>query len=70
MLKQESEQGTAVLESIERSYGKSVCAYAASKPMAVERSFRASVNVAGHSDSFVSADFIVVRNGSRSLLGR
>lgn len=50
--------------------GKSVCSYASSVPMAVECGFRASITVTGCNDSFISADFLVVRDGLRSLLGR
>lgn len=70
VLKREFELGTATLESTESLNGKNVRSYAASKPMTVECTFRALVTVAGSCDATISAVFLVVKDGLRSLLGR
>lgn len=45
-------------------------AYATNEPMQVKCSFRATVQAVGYHKSMITADFLVVENGSRSLLGR
>lgn len=70
ILKQESDLGTATFESNGRLSRTNVRSYATSKPMTVECAVNALVNVIGHGDLAIPADFLVVRDGRRSLLGR
>lgn len=61
--------GNANLELTDVSE-KELRGYAADRPMNVEHAFRAKVRAVGFDKPVVSADFLVVRGGRRSLLGR
>lgn len=69
-LKQEAENGTATFESTERSIRPNVCSYATKRPMTVEQEINALVQVVGYDGPGLCANFIVIRDGRRSLLGR
>lgn len=68
-LKMEYESGLVKLEPIEISFNRGLRAYAANEPMKIDLAFRATVGVVGSSNT-VLAEFLVVKDGKRSLLGR
>lgn len=68
-LQEEYISETAKLESIEISSNRGLKAYATSVPMKIDFAFRARIQPVG-STSSVIADFLVVMDGKRSLLGR
>ncbi|XP_062707864.1 uncharacterized protein K02A2.6-like isoform X2 [Aedes albopictus] len=55
---------------LERTINRNLQAYASNKPMEVEHAFTATVEAVGGTKPPVTADFLVVRAGKRSLLGR
>lgn len=69
-LKKEVGFGTATLDIREHLSTANVWSYATNKPMTVECAINALVHVVGQDGMSVSANFIVVRHGRRSLLGR
>ncbi|XP_062715403.1 uncharacterized protein K02A2.6-like [Aedes albopictus] len=69
-LKREAESGTASYGTRDQLNKTNVCSYATTKPMTVERAIHALVRVVGCDGPGILADFIVVRDGRRSLLGR
>ncbi|XP_055543287.1 uncharacterized protein LOC129728846 [Wyeomyia smithii] len=50
--------------------GKELHGYGADTPMFIERAFRAKIQAIGLEKPIVTADFLVVKEGRRSLLGR
>lgn len=68
-LERECSSGTAKLEPIQISADKGLRAYASSVPMKVDFAYRTKIRVSGSTNS-ITADFFVVKNGKRSLLGR
>lgn len=68
-LQKEYESGTAKLEPIEISSNRGLRAYATSVPMKIDFAFRTRIQPAGSTNSVI-ADFLVVMDGKRSLLGR
>lgn len=69
-LKDDLETGQANIESLDHGTVFRVHAYAASEPMEIRHSFRAEVEALGLGKPVVWAEFVVVPNGRRSLLGR
>lgn len=68
-MEKEYVSGSAKLEPIKISSDRGLRAYASKAPMKVECAFRARIQAAGSTNS-VTTDFLVVKNGKRSLLGR
>lgn len=68
-LKKEHDSGLIELEPITIKSDRALRAYATSAPMKIDFAFRASVRAVG-SQTSVKADFLVVNEGRRSLLGR
>ncbi|XP_055522745.1 uncharacterized protein K02A2.6-like [Wyeomyia smithii] len=68
-LREEYESGTVDLEFIGIGSGRGLRAYATHVPMVVDSAFRANIQAARSTNSVV-ADFLVVKEGKRSLLGR
>ncbi|XP_058827864.1 uncharacterized protein LOC131687787 [Topomyia yanbarensis] len=62
--------GSILLEPIEVSRNRGLRGYAASTPMSIECAFRSKIQVDGVDNPSVIADFLVVKGGSCSLLGR
>ncbi|XP_062557035.1 uncharacterized protein K02A2.6-like [Armigeres subalbatus] len=69
-LKEQVSLGKATLVQNPTVHGTNLCAYATNKPMQVKCSFRATVETVGITKPIVTADFLVVEEGRRSLLGR
>lgn len=69
LLKREYQAGHAKLQIIQQPH-KSLRAYASAKPMPVECTFKATVEVPGTSKPSLTAIFHVVPDGARSLLSR
>ncbi|XP_055615404.1 uncharacterized protein LOC129761695 [Toxorhynchites rutilus septentrionalis] len=69
-LKHEFHVGTAKLEPFELSKDSDLRPYASSKPLSVTRAFRAIIEVVGHDKPLINAEFLVIDQGTRSLLGR
>lgn len=69
MLKKEFERGKASFIQT-RTQSANILSYASSKPMQVECAFQATIEAIGFSSPIVTADFLVVIEGRRSLLGR
>lgn len=69
-LSEQSCSGLAHLRPISLPENQELRAYAVRTPMAVHHAFRALVEVAGGSKPKVSAEFLVIKAGRRSLLGR
>lgn len=70
ILKQEYHLGIAQLEPVDCSGSKELRAYASDNPMKIQRSFRAQVEAVSLTKPIVTAEFVVVDKGRRSLLGR
>ncbi|XP_062542266.1 uncharacterized protein K02A2.6-like [Armigeres subalbatus] len=68
-LKNEFESGSVELKPIAINSNIGLRAYAASVPMKIDFAFRATIAATGSSNS-VDADFLMVKDGKRSLLGR
>lgn len=69
-MKKEYHSRTAQLEPIHLSKSNELRAYASSSPMEIQCSFRAQVEAVGFTKPVVTAQFVVVSKGRRSLLGR
>lgn len=69
-LEKEFSRGLAKLDPIDLLVAKELRAYAADAPMAVRCAFRAQIEVVAASKPVVTAEFLVVDQGRRSLLGR
>ncbi|XP_062541718.1 uncharacterized protein K02A2.6-like [Armigeres subalbatus] len=69
-LEKQFESGMAFFTHNTTPHNTSIRAYAANKPMQVKCSFRATVEVIGFDKPVVAAEFLVVEEGRRSLLGR
>ncbi|XP_062550393.1 uncharacterized protein K02A2.6-like [Armigeres subalbatus] len=69
-LEKQFESGMAFFTHNTTPHNTSIRAYAANKPMHVTCSFRATVEVIGFDKPVVAAEFLVVEEGRRSLLGR
>lgn len=70
VLKKEYLSGIARLKPISRSGDKELRGYASNNPMKIICSFHAQVEVVGLAKPVVTAEFVVVDQGRRSLLGR
>lgn len=71
ILEKQLEEGVVKIIPSEKLSCHNLQGYAANEPMKVERAFTATIEVSGNqSESKVTAEFIVVRKGRRSLLGR
>ncbi|XP_055584884.1 uncharacterized protein LOC129737748 [Uranotaenia lowii] len=66
----ELDQGQVELRLIDFSQYNNLRAYASETPLTLECVFTATVNVLEYSKPEVQAEFLVVQNGRRSLLGR
>ncbi|XP_062556966.1 uncharacterized protein K02A2.6-like [Armigeres subalbatus] len=69
-LEKEFRSGHAKLELIDHSVAKEIRAYATDAPIVIRCAFRAEVEVLGAPKPVVTAKFLVVEEGRRSLLGR
>lgn len=69
-LQKQIKAGKTTIELLEGSTSKNLRAYASSKPMTVECAFTATIEVIGFTKPMITTDFLVVREGKRSLLGR
>ncbi|XP_062556780.1 uncharacterized protein LOC134221606 [Armigeres subalbatus] len=69
-LKKEFLSGGADLEPMELSFNNDLRSYASSNPISVKCVFRADIQVVGCPKPSVKAEFLVVPEGRRSLLGR
>lgn len=69
-LEKQFERGEVDLTLIKRGSDKNLQAYASSKPMVVDCSFKATVQAVGCGEVGIDAVFLVVKEGKRSLLGR
>lgn len=70
LLENEFINKTAKLLPIDHLIHRDLRAYASTAPMVVRRAFRAEVEVIKASKPIVSAEFLVVNGGRRSILGR
>lgn len=70
LLKQQQQAGRAKLVPLEKPTNRNLQAYASDKPMKVECAFKATIETIGSMKLIVTAEFLVVREGKRSLLGR
>lgn len=70
LLEKEFHGKRAKLVPIDHSATRGLMAYAAATPMAVRCAFRAEVEVVEASKPIVSAEFLVVDEGRRSIIGR
>ncbi|XP_055547651.1 uncharacterized protein LOC129731571 [Wyeomyia smithii] len=69
-LSKDCEMGKATLVQNKIPQSNSLRSYASNIPMLVECRFRATVEAVGLTKPIVSADFLVVKEGKKSLLGR
>lgn len=69
-LKQEFRSGNAKLIPIELSPNSDIRSYASSRSMSIKCGFRATIEVVGCLKPTIEAEFLVVTEGRRSLLGR
>lgn len=69
-LEKEFRKGMAKLEPIDNLVVRELRAYAVETPMAIRCAFRAEIDVVGATKPVVTAEFLVVNEGRRSLLGR
>ncbi|XP_062554333.1 uncharacterized protein LOC134219573 [Armigeres subalbatus] len=69
-LKEEFSSGCADLEPMELSFNNDLRSYASSNPISVKCAFRAEIRVVGCPKPSMRAEFLVVPEGRRSLLGR
>ncbi|XP_053698950.1 uncharacterized protein K02A2.6-like [Sabethes cyaneus] len=69
-LKHELHTGTANLKPIQLSSDNELRPYASNKSIGVTCAFRAKIEVVGWQKPVIDADFLVVSEGTRSLLGR
>lgn len=69
-LEEACRSGSILLEPIESSTNSGLRGYATVKPMQIECAFRSTVQVDGFEKPTVTADFLVVKDGRCSLLGR
>ncbi|XP_055589043.1 uncharacterized protein K02A2.6-like [Uranotaenia lowii] len=70
ILKKQYLSGQAKLEPIANPDNRLLRAYATANPMTINCAFKAKVEVVGASKPVVEAEFLVVDEGRRSLLGR
>lgn len=70
VLNEQYEKGLAELQITKTTPNQELRAYATTSPMTVKCSFRAKVEIVGSSKPVVEAEFLVVNEGRRSLLGR
>lgn len=70
VLERQFKLGTATLDFSTASPKANLRAYATIEPMQVQYSFRATVEAIGFTKPIIDADFLVVKEGRRSLLGR
>lgn len=70
ILRREYHRKTAQLDPINVHAGKELRAFGSDQPLEVKCAFHASVEVVGIAKPIVNAEFLVVANGRRSLLGR
>ncbi|XP_055584900.1 uncharacterized protein K02A2.6-like [Uranotaenia lowii] len=70
ILKKQYLSGQAKLEPIANPDNRLLRAYATANPMTINCAFKAKVEVVGASKPVVEAEFLVVGEGRRSLLGR
>lgn len=70
ILESQFKSGTAALDLNTILPRNDIRAYATTKPMEVKYSFKATLEVIGFSKPIVTAEFLVVEEGTRSLLGR
>lgn len=66
----QSRKGLVNLVSLTLPENQEIRAYAVKTPMTVRHAFRAEIEVVGATKPIVSAEFLVVEEGRRSLLGR
>ncbi|XP_055604150.1 uncharacterized protein K02A2.6-like [Uranotaenia lowii] len=69
-LKNEMDLNRAELQMIDHSRFSEIKAYATEVPLALECAFSAMVDVIGHRKPKIRANFLVVQEGRRSILGR
>ncbi|XP_055614742.1 uncharacterized protein K02A2.6-like [Uranotaenia lowii] len=69
-LKSQSDESLVDLRMIDHSQFRELRAYATETPLVMECAFRATISVVGYSKPSIKADFLVVREGRRSILGR
>lgn len=69
-LKHQFHAGHARLEPIKLSASSDLQSYASSKPLSVKCGFRAEIEVVDYAKPLITAEFLVVSEGRRSLLGR
>lgn len=70
LLQDQYKEGTAQLQLVEHKKVDEIKAYATDKPMYVSCIFRAEIWVKNDSNKAVQAEFLVIPEGRRSLLGR
>lgn len=70
MLEQEFHNQKAELTLVERPRAKEIRAYASASPMVIRCAFRAEVEVMKAFKPIITAEFLVVEGGHRSILGR
>ncbi|XP_065087250.1 uncharacterized protein K02A2.6-like [Ochlerotatus camptorhynchus] len=69
-LQEQSQTGWARIDYIQLPGNRDLRGYGADKPMLVEHAFRAKIHAIGFRKPVVTADFLVVKQGRCSLLGR
>lgn len=70
LLNEQYHQGLVDLEVMDTPQDQELRAYATANPMRIKCAFRAKVEIVGSSKPVVQANFLVVSEGRRSLLGR
>lgn len=70
VLEKQFERGEIELTPAKCTNDRNLQAYASNKPMRVDRSFKATIEVCGPNKAAIEAEFLVVEEGRRSLLGR
>lgn len=69
-LRRQFERGEATLVQNRNPQSTDLRSYASNRPMQVECSFRATIETVGFTKPTITAEFLVVKEGRRSLLGR